>query len=429
MAKVTKTLNPLHFEDLEPHRFEDLVRQLAYDFRTWRLLEPTGRLGSDDGYDARGFEIVDEAESQETEGDEEKETESEKPVVSDRLWQIQCKREKTITPAKIEKYIDEMIPKGADIPYGVIFSAPCEFSKQTRDVFQQKLREKGVQEFYMWGRADLEDMLIQPKNDNLLFAYFGISLVIRRRTIKSEIRALLATKRKTVKYLGGIAERSYTSVLVRDANDKTYPYIKEGGLKAFREKPKWKRYTFVGHEHNGIRLLTRKYRAYKETDPKDGKLLKWDYTDKLNMALDHEDHWNKDKDDGDANYREYMFWSKNIEEKNRAFFETEAIIPYDRIIEIDNLGDTFAHCPHIFVEVKNGSWFEYGDTQLKPDDNWGRAYPIYKEHEKLRIKYFPKKFPKVKPEPLPPMGPKKTEDEKKKDDINPEFKKLTNDKN
>ena len=42
MSKTTKTLNPLHFEDLEPHRFEDLVRQLAYDFRNWRSLEPTG---------------------------------------------------------------------------------------------------------------------------------------------------------------------------------------------------------------------------------------------------------------------------------------------------------------------------------------------------------------------------------------------------
>ena len=59
MVRTTKTLNPLPFQDLEPHRFEDLVRQLAYDFKNWRSLEPTGRLGADDGYDARGFEIID----------------------------------------------------------------------------------------------------------------------------------------------------------------------------------------------------------------------------------------------------------------------------------------------------------------------------------------------------------------------------------
>ena len=55
---VTRTNNPLPFQDLEPKRFEDLVRQLAYDFRTWRSLEATGRAGSDDGFDARGLEIV-----------------------------------------------------------------------------------------------------------------------------------------------------------------------------------------------------------------------------------------------------------------------------------------------------------------------------------------------------------------------------------
>jgi len=42
---TTKTLNPLPFQDLEPHRFEDLVRQLAYDFRRWKSLEAVGRGG------------------------------------------------------------------------------------------------------------------------------------------------------------------------------------------------------------------------------------------------------------------------------------------------------------------------------------------------------------------------------------------------
>ena len=49
MKKTTPTraTGPLHFEDLDPHRFEDLVRRLIYDFRPWRLLEATGRSGTD----------------------------------------------------------------------------------------------------------------------------------------------------------------------------------------------------------------------------------------------------------------------------------------------------------------------------------------------------------------------------------------------
>lgn len=32
-SSITKTLGPIHFEDLDPRRFEDLVRELAYDFK------------------------------------------------------------------------------------------------------------------------------------------------------------------------------------------------------------------------------------------------------------------------------------------------------------------------------------------------------------------------------------------------------------
>jgi hypothetical protein len=56
MAAVTRTTDPFPFGDLEPKCFEDLVRQLAYDFKPWRRLEATGKSGSDNGFDARGYE-------------------------------------------------------------------------------------------------------------------------------------------------------------------------------------------------------------------------------------------------------------------------------------------------------------------------------------------------------------------------------------
>ena len=60
MAKphVTRTLGPIHFEDLDPHRFEDLVRQLIYDFKQWQSIESTGRGGADDGFDVRAYEVL-----------------------------------------------------------------------------------------------------------------------------------------------------------------------------------------------------------------------------------------------------------------------------------------------------------------------------------------------------------------------------------
>ena len=56
MVTATRTINPLHFEDLEPHRFEDLARQLIYDFRNWSSIEAIGRSGSDEGIDIRATE-------------------------------------------------------------------------------------------------------------------------------------------------------------------------------------------------------------------------------------------------------------------------------------------------------------------------------------------------------------------------------------
>ena len=418
MSKVTKTLNPLHFEDLEPHRFEDMVRQLAYDFRNWRSLEPTGRLGSDDGYDARGLEITD---PQEQDNESEEDEERDEPKTQDRLWQIQCKREKTITPAKIQKYLAEMIPKGADVPYGVIFAAACDFSKQTRDVFQQQLRDKGVQEFYLWGKADLEDMLLQPKNDHLLYAYFGISLVIRRRTVKSQIRNVLATKRKAAKHLGPVDREGFTPVLIRDANDKNYPY--SGEVSDFKKNPHWKMYYFVGHTHDGIKVRTRTYPAYREIDQKKMEIVKWDYTDEVNLAICHEDVWHKERDDNDDFRRAHDFLD-SMPEENRAFFELEGVIPYENIVEIDPIGDSIIHYPHIFVDVRGKTFWNRTLAYLKPRGGNGATFGVTRDDEKKRVKYFPKKLPKPKPiPPLPPMGSGK----KKEPDESEEFEGIKKD--
>jgi len=47
---VTRTFAPIHFEDLDPHRFEDLVRELIYDFRDWQSIEAIrGNLSAQSG--------------------------------------------------------------------------------------------------------------------------------------------------------------------------------------------------------------------------------------------------------------------------------------------------------------------------------------------------------------------------------------------
>ncbi len=39
MTKPSRTYGPIHFEDLDPHRFEDLIRELIYDYNSKQLGE------------------------------------------------------------------------------------------------------------------------------------------------------------------------------------------------------------------------------------------------------------------------------------------------------------------------------------------------------------------------------------------------------
>jgi hypothetical protein len=399
MTNPTRTINPIHFEDLEPKRFEDFVRQLVYDFRNWRSLEPTGRLGSDDGYDARGYEIVGEEEVEDQEDNEkEDEQKSRASLEQDRLWQIQCKRERSITPRKLEGHITDMIKKGADIPYGVIFAAPCDFSKQSRDTFREEMAKLGVQEFHLWGKADLEDMLYQPKNDYLLYAFFGISLQIRRRSQKSRIRSNLVTKRKIIKYLGTITENSFKEMLLRDIDDTHYPYSDD--VPNFKENPAWKKYYFVGHTYDGIRILVTKFYAYRKVEwdkKREPKLKKWDYTDKVNLATCRNDYWNNDtKNENDASAVS-VFSNEKIQKENQAYFEIERVIRYDNILEIDPDGDVLDdNCPHLYIRrIHKDSFFEdrRSNVQLVSRDGYGYSLRLEQRDEKTRISFFPKTFP------------------------------------
>jgi Restriction endonuclease len=242
----TRTTGPLHFEDLEPHRFEDLVRRLIYDFRLWRQLEATGRSGGDEGYDIRGFEIVTSGSAAPAESDEDESVED----LPDRVWLIQCKREKSITPKKLGEYLDA-IP--ADEPsglYGIVFAAACDFSKKARDLFRARTAELGFAEAQLCGKGELEDMLYQPKNDDVLFTFFGISRLIRQRSLSTEVRRRLVVKRKLQRLLephGGAGPE----VLVRDAGDDRYPYPDEGEKDKTRAR-RWSLYRLERCRHDGL---------------------------------------------------------------------------------------------------------------------------------------------------------------------------------
>jgi len=404
---VTKTINPLHFEDLEVHRFEDLVRQLAYNFKEWRILEATGRSGSDDGFDIRGWEIVDANDEIDDDSDNDSETQSK--IEDDRIWLIQCKREKNINPSKVSDYLDEIKNKEKAI-YGLIFVAACNISKKTRDIFLHKSRENGYKEFYIWSKSELEDMLFQPQNDNLLFAYFGISLIIKRRSLKSQIRKKIIIKNRIINcFNGGIKFRGRENVLVRDAADNEYPFIKS--KKEYKNNPSWLLRSFTGHYYDGIEILLRSHFAYANYETKE-----WDFVEQINDAIPHEDYWLREKNNKEFIKRGKVlnYWDNKIPKGNKAWFNIYGIIPYNDILEVDKYGDIVAQCPHIFIENGGNGLFRYIKTELLIEDDFSYfdSKRIVNPDRKKRIKFFPKVFPNPKNKPdrqNPPVNKKSIE--------------------
>jgi len=333
MPTVTRSYGALHFEDLEPKRFEDLVRQVAYDFRPWRKLEATGRSGSDDGFDARGYEAVVAPLDDETQID----------LPKDRLWLIQCKREKTIPPKKLVSYLNDIRLNEGEQLHGIVFAAACDFSKKARDGFAMRCRELGLQEWFLLGKAELEDMLMRPQNDGLLFAYFGFSLGIRRRSRVAAYRAKLATKRKAERHLD---DHQNQPVLIRALDSDHYP--DSTLVEAYSEHPPWLVRRYQGYNHEGLEFLTERRFAYLSDDG-----VHWDAVFAANDATSaHDDPW-QDSSSGASEFalrnEAWTAWQA-IPQQNQAWLEVTAVVSYDHVAEIDELGDDVAQFPHVIVD-------------------------------------------------------------------------------
>jgi len=376
MVKVSKTIGPLHFEDLDPHRFEDLVRQLVYDFRDWQSIEATGRAGSDEGFDIRAWEKVQEI----TNKDEEEDSEGSHPMEGN-LWKVQCKREKIISPSKVKKIIVDGIDKN-NPPYGYILVASANFSKKSYDIFRSELRKIGIMEFYLWGRSELEDMLYMPKNDHVLFAFFGVSLVTRKRSRVSEIKFTINNKNKLLKILSEGAKRNefFKSILIRDFKDTHYPWKKD--YKDFNEKPKWKEYIVTAYHPLGLIILIKTHYAFADLKKKE-----WDFTKAVDLV-----NRQSDKQSLFDEKRKIEYFWKHFPRKNQAKLIVRGLVNFNDILIIDREGDVLYDFPHIFIDFRpQRGPFDWIWNTLEVN---GQEIELTEDFKKIAT--FPAEFPEIK---------------------------------
>lgn len=380
----TRTLNPLHFEDLEPHRFEDLVRRLLYGFRDWRDLEPTGRSGGDEGFDIRAWERDETITNVSEEGEE-------GALTAGRLWQIQVKREKAITPAHIRELIDEEVDKEAP-PYGYILAAATNISKKTYDAFRERLRAKGVRESHYWGKDHLEDQLALPENDEILFTFFGISLSPRRRARTAEIKFGINNKNRILKLVFGGADFEHRGApndigfLLRDIKDTHYP--QENKYPDFDKNRRWEEHNVVQVNARGVYFQVRERYAYFDPDKKE-----WDYTDAIDLTIrKHDLNRQQSPRHEPKGKRVETFW-RHMPRRLQAKLVVYGFVAFDSMLIIDEKGDPEYASPHIFVDFGKNGPFEFMFANLKHGgENIGE--PEFTKYSRLKI--FPKTFPAAK---------------------------------
>ena len=281
------------------------------------------------------------------------------------LWMIQCKREKQLGPKRVQAIIADAVAAKAP-PYGYVLVAPANFSKASYDTFREELRQRGVSEFYLWGRAELEDMLLLPKNDHILFAFFGISLVSRRRSRATEIRATIGAKNKLLKLLG--EHPTHASVLLRDSNDSEYPY--ESQYKDFESHPRWREYPVVQMHPLGLICQVRKFYAFADRERKE-----WDFTEVVDLTNRESESHEKRQGRHDVQQNVEAAWEA-LPFSNQAHFIVNRLLRFRDIVVIDGEGDAAYKMPHIFVpfDAHRGPFhggFEYlevGQQEIDLDD-------------------------------------------------------------
>ena len=387
-ARTTRTLNPLPFQDLEPHRFEDMVRQLAYDFRKWSRLEATGRSGDDEGQDIRGIEVV--------EVDSELAEDGEETIIAppiERLWIFQCKREKAIGPKRLVGIVNEVLPMASAMPYGFVVVAACDISKAARDAFRIEMVKRRIEEYAIWAKGELEDMLVLPKNDRLLFAYFNISLEPRRRTLATTLRAQISIKKQLLaefdKRPDPILRGNY--LLLRDPTDEAYPPVEDEKIKA---KPSYIHCRYLDlDEPHCLTVLIKAHPAWTTPDRKH-----WDALYTVDLEIGRKTllrprpvRQQSTQDPG------LLFLNEYAPREDQCELWIVGYVPLERVLAVDRDGDRYFRMPHIFVQFIG----EYGPFMSAPLRILVRSGEPMEMHESATPKQlFPDPIPSL-PYPVP----------------------------
>lgn len=300
--KPSRTINQLHFEDLDPIRFEELILGMVYRSYRWESINHFGKKGSDDGIDIEAVERLENGKL--------------------RKYHYQCKRYNRLSKSQLKKIIDDYLMKNPYLPDKYILVVSCSLSKTNIDYLCEYAMSQGLSYVDVWTSSVIETKLYSDYHD-LLFSYFGISLSSKRNDIIATVRRNISLKHKMKRdFYKDQKERNpdvrerickpyenfiCNHILIRSIDDVCYPEnnLLVGGHYAYQKS---KIYNFY---HNGIIVFA--------------------------SALVKEIVVKRHIDD-------------NSYEPEKILAYEFGYLPYNNIIDYDIDGDEFYQFPHLFCD-------------------------------------------------------------------------------
>ena len=312
MTKPSRTINRLHFEDLDHGRFEDLCFMLLYPLHPWKDIRGLGKAGGDSGVDIIAIESVEESE--------------------DRTWYVQCKRYKRASASILIKALEDGIDESLKIPEIFLLIVSCDLSKKAQESFFKYARKMGVKIPLLWSSQTLESKLYNDRPD-LLFTFFGISLAQEQRlTERTIIRNIALKKRMKRDFLRDLSQFdkkqlwadstirfSYQTVIIHSIDDSYYPSAEEDGGEGISSWFKLHPYNIY---FNGFEFI-----LFIE-----------------NAIVDDQGNWSLIQHDDT--------YDANVYEKIDVY--RIGRIPFRNIVDYDLDGDEYYSDPHIYCRFDEG---------------------------------------------------------------------------
>lgn len=305
----TRTTNRIHFEDMDPLRFEDLALAMVYRASRWIEINHHGRSGSDQGIDIHATEEIENN--------------------TTRTWFIQCKRYKKISKNELTKVITEATKREGQGPDILLLVLACDVSKTAYDHFIDQAKKANINRAVIWSASILETKLYSEHHD-LLFAYFGISLSAEKRNRIATVKRNIRMKEKMWRDFiaksydpNETLKRPYkkfssSEIIIHSIDDNFYP---EPDPNAIGISP-WFKVEPYNFYHNGLEVtLSIEKAIFSEGN-------EWDI----------------------VRYNEKPRKEKYLE----ANVFVIGRIPFENIIDYDVSGDEYYNSPHIYCDFKNG---------------------------------------------------------------------------